>query len=61
MLSDAFDRVDPNCEALDSVVGTLTGESKGLKRPTFYRGDGAGASGMMTAMTSSILHPNHLC
>lgn len=52
MLSDAFDRLDPNCEALDSVVGTLTGESKGLKRPTFYRGDGAGASGMKAVMTS---------
>ena len=41
ILSDAFEKDDKSCEKTDSVVGILTGQSKGLKRPTFYRGEGA--------------------
>lgn len=37
VLSDAFDRKDVSQEEFECVEGLLTGQSKGLKRPTFYR------------------------
>ena len=40
ILSDAFEKNDATCEKTDSVKGILTGQSKGLKRPTFYKGEG---------------------
>lgn len=40
ILSDAFERKDASLEDPDCIEGLLTGQSKGLKRPTFYREGG---------------------
>ena len=40
ILSDAFERNASSLEDPDCIEGLLTGESKGLKRPTFYREGG---------------------
>jgi hypothetical protein len=40
VLSDAFDRKAAAEESHDCIEGRLTGQSKGLKRPTFYREGG---------------------
>jgi hypothetical protein len=57
ILSDAFEKNDTSCEKTDSVVGILTGQSKGLKRPTFYKGESA--SGMKSLCTFTCM--NNLC
>lgn len=57
ILSDAFEKDDIACEKTDSVIGILTGQSKGLKRPTFYRGEGA--SGMYGV--KKIMHMIIIC
>lgn len=56
ILSDAFEKNDTSCEKTDSVVGILTGQSKGLKRPTFYKGEStSGMKPFRTCMNSFIL------
>ena len=55
ILSDAFEKDDIACEKTDSVIGILTGQSKGLKRPTFYRGEGASGMYGMMVITNIII------
>ena len=40
VLSDAFERREASEESFECIQGRLTGQSKGLKRPTFYREGG---------------------
>ena len=63
ILSDAFERKASSLEDPDCIEGFLTGQSKGLKRPTFYRE--GGHSGMypysfrIAILISQLMRSHH--